>query len=387
MGIVYWLLLDLIQGLYPVEVRFETVERTFLAIGLFGSACLIGTMKRPWPVPMAVRSLAEQNPSPQNLFKAVLIAFVLGMFYFVYSCGFSPAVMLDSLLVSRFAAPWSRGATGGWEAIPEHLTYFGYLVPTLTVILRLAINRWSDRRLLTGLLVSGVMVAFLAQGGGRRIVAVVLGSALLTWFLGQGERIRLRYVVGLAISVCLLLLVANIMLGHRSSGFAEMPVQPVTFDKIWVDDNFLRLAQIIEAVPAEHPYTGFEWLIYVLIRPIPRALWPGKPEHAGFSLSEFYDYKGVSLTSSVIGEWYFSFGWGGVVIGGFLLGALARTWVQLLEPPFGPMKAGVYAVGLMVLFVSLRSLVELILMTYPLGAWLILHRFCMRRPRRTFSRA
>jgi hypothetical protein len=192
-------------------------------------------------------------------------------------------------------------------------------------------------------------------------------------------------VVGLAISACLLLLVANTMLGHRSSGFVEMPVQPAAFDKIMVDDNFLRLAQIIEAVPAEHPYTGFEWLIYVLIRPIPRALWAGKPERAGFSLSEFHGHEGVALTSSAIGEWYFSFGWGGVLIGGFFVGALARTWAQLLDPPFGPMKAGIYALGVMGLFVSLRSLIELILMTYPLVAWLVLRYVWLRRPRRTYS--
>ena len=46
---------------------------------------------------------------------------------------------------------------------------------------------------------------------------------------------------------------------------------------IRVDDNFLRMGQIVEAIPGTYAYTGFHWLLYVVVRPVPRVFWPEKP--------------------------------------------------------------------------------------------------------------
>jgi len=35
----------------------------------------------------------------------------------------------------RWAAPWGRGQLGGWDAFLDHLQYFGYLLPVLTVVI------------------------------------------------------------------------------------------------------------------------------------------------------------------------------------------------------------------------------------------------------------
>ena len=56
--------------------------------------------------------------------------------------GFNPLVMYDGLFVSRFAASWARGGLGGWDAFINHLVYFGYHLPTLTVILASRLGRW-----------------------------------------------------------------------------------------------------------------------------------------------------------------------------------------------------------------------------------------------------
>ena len=59
-----------------------------------------------------------------------------------------------------------------------------------------------------------------------------------------------------------------------------------------VDDNFLRMAQIIHFFPNSVEYVGSEQIVFALIRPIPRALWPGKPTDPGFTMTELLGWQG-----------------------------------------------------------------------------------------------
>ena len=56
------------------------------------------------------------------------------------------------------------------------------------------------------------------------------------------------------------------------------------YDYLHVDDNFLRLAQVIQLVPAQHDYVYLQQLIFTAVRPVPRVFWPGKPIDPGFDL-------------------------------------------------------------------------------------------------------
>jgi hypothetical protein len=371
-GLVYWLLLDLIQGLYPLQVSSGAINGALFAVGLFVVGCMVGASQQPPKLPRGVRWLATYEPHPSFMFSLLLLSFALGIFYFALYSGFSPAVMLDGLTRARWSAPWSRGALGGWNALSEHMTYFGYLVPTLTVILALTLRRWLDSRVIIGLVLSAIMIAFLGQGGNRRVLGVVLGATLLTWVCHQRYQLRLKHALGaLAVAVSLLTFF-NFLEASRMPGLSNVVLTWEAFRRIRVDDNFLRLAQLIEIIPKEHPYGGFELLAYTLVRPIPRVLWPGKPTGINFSLNEYIGLGDTALTFSVVGESYYSFGWFGVFVGGFLFGLLARTWSRLLDEPPHPARAGVYALGAMAIIAGLRSLIELLLMSYPLLHWMIL---------------
>ncbi len=49
----YWLLLDPLQGRYPlVGVGREEVQRSFTAIALFSAGALFALIQRPWPIPL-----------------------------------------------------------------------------------------------------------------------------------------------------------------------------------------------------------------------------------------------------------------------------------------------------------------------------------------------
>ena len=123
-----------------------------------------------------------------------------------------------------------------------------------------------------------------------------------------------------------LLTAMQFMLNIRDQGYQEFAFRGESeYDYLHVDDNFLRLAQVIEIVPAEHPYVSIGSSGSRSSGPVPRVFWPGKPVDPGFDLPAIVGMKGVSLSTSIIGEWYISFGWLAVIFGGWLHGRLART--------------------------------------------------------------
>jgi hypothetical protein len=170
------------------------------------------------------------------------------------------------------------------------------------------------------------------------------------------------------------------MLNIRTSGYTEFALRGESeYDYLHVDDNFLRLAQVIEIVPAEHPYVNFQQLWFTLVRPVPRVFWPGKPIDAGFDLPSVVGLKGVSLSMSIIGEWYLSFGWLAIIFGGWLHGRLARTLNTLRVEEQFHTNPIVYGLAVMVLVAGMRSMLELVLMSYALVAWWLANRLTRER--------
>ena len=85
--------------------------------------------------------------------------------------------MIEALGWCRFCAPWSAGTFGGWEAFVEKLQYFGYVLPSLTVLLAHR-EGWIRPKTILSTILSIIFILYLAQGGGRRVIGVTVGAAL-----------------------------------------------------------------------------------------------------------------------------------------------------------------------------------------------------------------
>jgi oligosaccharide repeat unit polymerase len=383
---IYWLLMDLIQGTYDlVDVDKASIEAAFLAIGLFVCGLWFAALLPPHFSPKALAKSASRRLSGKLLFRIILIFFILGIFKYAYPCNFDPALMLDGLMAERNSAPWARGSQAtGIGAVLDHLGYFGYLLPTLTVLL------WTRSRRLNppviiAIALSLMMAAFLAQLGGRRIIGVIFGAALICWIIEQ-EKLKIQHLLLVVVTSVVLLTGMQYMLEVRSVGVKDFLQQGAELRQtnLRVDDNFLRLSQIISIVPKQHPYVYEKQVIFALIRPIPRAMWPTKPLNPGFDLTVALGdqgMEGTSLTSSVIGEWYYSFGWVGVFIGGLIYGRLAGLASLLLVKDAESAGAIVYSLLAMTLFVGMRSMLELVLTSYAVLAWMGISWLLLRKQR------
>jgi hypothetical protein len=165
------------------------------------------------------------------------------------------------------------------------------------------------------------------------------------------------------------------MLNIRTSGYEDFLMRGSEYDYLHIDDNFLRLAQIIDLVPERRPYVYTQQVVFTLVRPVPRVFWPNKPVNPGFDLAAEVGLKGVSLSSSILGEWYISYGWWALIFGGLLHGALAKT-VNAIPRVGNPI---VYALSAMVLVAGMRSMLDLVVMSYALVAFWLINLMYARR--------
>jgi oligosaccharide repeat unit polymerase len=377
-GFVFWLLLDLIQGAYDLrEAADWAIRDAFVAIGVSAAAMWVGVAGRPWQLPKWIGEIATRPMDTRTIERLIPVCFVFGMFNFAFSVGFDLPLMFSYLGEQRWSAPWGRGQLGGWNAFLDQLQYFGYVLPSLTALL--IARRGFHPRVWIAIALSGVMLAFLSQGGGRRIIGVTVGAAIIVWIQAQ-EVLHVRRLTIAAAAVVGLLATMQFMLNIRTLGYEEFVFRGETeYDYLHVDDNFLRLGQVIELVPAEHPHVGFQQVLFTAVRPIPRVFWPNKPIDPGFDLPTAVGMKGLSLSMSIIGEWYLSFGWFGIVIGAWLHGRLARTINVLREDARYRANPIVYGLAVMVLVAGMRSMLELVLMSYALVAWWAANRITGER--------
>lgn len=281
--------------------------------------------------------------------------------------------MIAGLGESRWTSPWARGALGGPDAFIEHLKYFGYVLPSLTVLIAYR-EGWIRPKAILSALMSIIMIAFLVQEGGRRSVGVLVGAALITWLLLQ-HRFRPRVVVGALAVIVILLAGMEVIRQHRAAGFSaalpsELSDQQDSY--LHVDDNFLRLSQIVQFFPDVHPYADFQPVFYTLTKPIPRVFWPDKPSDPGYDLAIMLGFKGLALTNSIVGELYAMNGLLVVFIGGLLFGRIANMWNKILYVSGGIGKPMIYGLGVMALFAALRSMQDLVIMSYGLIGWFVI---------------
>lgn len=385
-SIIYWSLLDLLQGRYNMEdVQIISVKYAFITLAFYTGVVVISSNYR-LKIPSQLDSAIKTNLDPKLLYKIIGICFALGIFYFYYSTGYNFDYMISSLSKSRFRSPWSRGISGGFDSFLEHLKYFGYVLPALTALLIIS-EKKVNFRTISALAMMIFFSAFEFQGGGRRITGFLLGSFVMTFLIYYRQSLKIRHYVLLGVFGFLFLILLDMQLAFRNKGYQDMfsTYEIEQMDEIRVDDNFLRLAQVIELIPSQFPHSGMDYLIWSFARPIPRAIWPGKPMGPGFDVAEMVGAKGVSLTTTVVGEAYASFGFLMIIVVGCISGILSGTLNTLLKRPIGVLGVAFYALGVLALVAGVRALVDLIIFSYAFLGLFVVYKYLLRRKRGVFE--
>ncbi|MCR9095933.1 MAG: O-antigen polysaccharide polymerase Wzy family protein [bacterium] len=169
--------------------------------------------------------------------------------------------------------------------------------------------------------------------GWRWVVLGVLGIAILYPF----NRYYQDYLIGGARTSAVEALADP---GRIVNSLSRFVAESNVFDLLeeGLDATALRIdglgvtSVIVRETPGLVPYQNGRTIALIFVAPIPRAIWPDKPEFTvGQWVTDTYSHGLDTRTAPTqIGELYFNFGWVGVLVGMLVLGSLMRVMSEAL---------------------------------------------------------
>lgn len=383
--------LTLVEFLFP-QTEFDerlTVEQTYqaLVVVLVGLAALAIGRHLVSQKPARSSQLNFGDISNSLLIWVLIVSAFLGYLDMLLSVDFNIPEMVDAMLSPRFTQPWVRPKLGSWRTFITELNLLLYVIPALAGVV------WNRRRSFSAFQLSIVAVLFLFTlffgfSGGTRNIFVAYLSIFLVSYLVTLPKHNFRNTVVPIIGTALLTLFASYhMLEFRTMGLRNYLENQVyagdtVRDTLSVDYNLWSIGMITDALPAKHEFLGFEIIYWALIRPIPRVLFPGKPEDLSLTIEEIAGAEGWTVAATYLGEAYMAWGMVGVIVISLLFGALAAWWNRMALQRQSAYAMMTYALGFATAGITMRSMFWLTTMSLPIVALLALKKTGLIRLRK-----
>ncbi len=347
----------------------------------------------------------KQQPFTYTLTREIPPGWIVAIFWMCVAIGYAHMIiavnfnlieMVMWCMEPRFSQPWQRGRLGDWKALLVELGLFIYLIPPLGGIMIARRRRYGTVALL---LVCAALLLTLFYGfssGTRYVFAAYLVTFLIAYAFALPFADRKELLVLCAGSAVLMVTVSFFMLQFRSVGlrnYLQGNYEPPVAEErtYFVDYNLYNICRLVEFFPAKKDYLGWEIPYHALIRPIPRAVWSGKPESLSSSIEDVLGVQGFTISASFVGEAYMSGGFVAVGIIALCFGLLTGWWSHLASPKNSELGILIYASGFFATVISMRSLFVFTTALLPTVAALIIGAYAVRllaaQARRILARA
>jgi hypothetical protein len=375
--------LTLLEFLFPQPVfeQLANVAQTKIALNvvLIGIGALGVGRHLVKPTPMSVRWLNLADISNQSILRLFTISACLAYFYMLMTVQFNPVAMIQGMIGPRFSEPWGRGYLGGWKDLLYELNLFSYAIPPLAGVIW---NRRASFSIGQLAFVGACLALALFHGfaGGTRNVFIAYLSTLLMGYLISLRRHTFRNTL---LPILLAVLIGGYasyhMLAFRLVGLQYYVTHKVYAiekknDTLAVDYNLASLGKVAEALPARHPFLGLEVLTWAIVKPVPRAMWPGKPVGLSVSIEELVGAKGWSVAATYLGESYMMGGMFGVIAMSLFFGAAAAWWNRMAMQQQSDYALVVYALGFFAAGLTMRSMFWFTTAILPVVAMVVFRR-------------
>ncbi len=334
----------------------------------------------------------RQQPFRQTLTREIPALWIVAIFWVCVLVGyihmliavdFDVVLMIDWFMEPRFTQPWQRGRLGNWKALLVELGLFLYLIPPLGGIMIARRQRYGPIALATMSLALLLTLFYGFASGARNVFAAYLVTFLIGYCFAMSFARRKELVALCAGGAVVMVAASYFMLEFRNAGlrnYLEGHYEPpVSQEKTYfVDYNLYNVCRLVEVFPRNHPYLGWEIPFQALIRPIPRAVWKGKPEGLSRSIEDVLGADGWTASASFVGEAYMSGGFWVVALVALGFGALAGWWSHLASPNNSELGILIYASGFFATVISMRSLFVLTTALLPTVAALVIGTYAAR---------
>ncbi len=378
--------LTLLEFFFPQEaveqmVSAHSATRGVEALFLGFCGLIIGrhfaSRRRP-----RVASAVWVQWSPTTLFRLYLVLLFVGYLNMLWAVGFDPVELVDQMLRPRFSQPWTRGRLGGWfELLGEFGKLLLYLVPAVAGTVLAKPSRFTHLQI-TFVVLGFLFTLFHAFSSGTRNVFCIYLIIFLTAYVLLKPNISWKRVIVLSCAATgILYFSAYHMLQFRKVGlesYIERGVSGVAGwrkETLFIDNNLPVISRLTEIFPDRVDYLGWEFVSFAILRPIPRALWPSKPEKLSVAAEDALNVRGATLSSTFVGEAYMMGGYLAVVVVGLLFGWLAGWWNRFGWDLRSNAAVILYASGFFAALISMRSTIFLTTAMLPtIAIWLYLKR-------------
>lgn len=328
-----------------------------------------------------------KSPAPTSLvFQMLIFAFVGGFFYMMATVAFNPVRFFDAIMGPRFSQPWTRGQFGDWKALLYETSMLIYLVPPLAGVILGRFKRYPTWQIVATVSMLLFTLFYGFTTGIRNVFAIYVLGCLAGYAFILNKKEQRKILIAGILAVILLLVSTTMILNFRNYGLRDYLARSGTSDapertsEVFVDYNLWAIGVITDNFPANKDFLLLEVPYITLVRPIPRAIWPGKPEGLSVDPAELAGIGGqMTMAATFIGEAYMSLGIVGVIFGGFFFGAFARWWVRQVGTYQSDWSVLVYASGMFTISITLRSSMQFTTAVLPTVLLLLVIYFFTRR--------
>jgi len=326
-------------------------------------------------IPTRSNSAVPVDFRPNHLFGLFVFAFVVGYLHIFIAVNFNLIEMVEQMARPRFTQPWGRGKLGDISALLYELNLLIYLLPPIAGFMFARAKQFSVMQKLFVILVLALTFFYAFASGTRNVLGTYVIAMFGSYVLSKPDlKLKRLLMVGIPLAA-LLLFVSTLMLELRSSGgISSLGSAERQYNTLYIDHNMVNIANLTNVFPDVVDYLGLEIPYQSIIKPIPRALWPGKPEGLSTSIeAALGSFDGVTtLACTFVGEAFMAFGLVGVLIAGLLFGAAAGWWNQVGQRDNSSFSQILYASGFLCAAMSMRSLLVMVPFILPtLAMWLI----------------
>jgi oligosaccharide repeat unit polymerase len=379
------------QGQYNTVATMGSTRRAVLACicayaGMVAGRHLVApTRKHPF------QKLFQQPVPSSALFSIFWACVIIGYLNMLIAVDFNPIQLIGYFIQPRFCQPWSRGRLGDWKAMLYELSMLLYLVPPLGGILLARRHKFPGYQIfLVGL---GVFFTLFYgfSSGTRNIFASYLVTFLIGFCFAASRRQRNEIIAITILTVVALVGSTKIMLDFRDVGLQDYIMMGYYKEdshtqegqSLAVDNNLYAISRVVDYFPSHHAYTGMEIPYLALIHPIPRVLWPTKPEGMSITVEDIFGADGWTVATSVVGEEYIMHGFIAIFLMSVFFGACCAWWNLLASRSNSEYGILVYASGFFSAVITMRSMNWFSTALLPTLAGLVLgYLFLWREGRR-----
>ena len=325
--------------------------------------------------------------APRNIFLLFVMAASLGYFHILLSVDFDVFEMFRQMTLPRFSQSWTRGRYGDASALLAEIGALLYLVPPVAGLIYARAKEFGilQKFVVTVVLLATLYYAF--SSGTRSILAVYVITFFGAYYLTKPKINLWQAAAQGTVALIILLLVTSYMLVFREAGVSSFSFADRPPGSLYIDNNMVVLAQITGAFPAVHDFLGFEIPYSALVHPIPRALWPEKPEVLSVTIESIVGVVQSTIACTFIGEAYMMGGMLGVGLVAMFFGAAAEMWNRLRQDQNSAFSQVLYTSGFFCAAISMRSMLWTTVTMLPTMALWFYGRLWLRRatPARTSS--